>query len=64
MEELEETRRRAGLCVEDLRADAIPIYVAPEKQLQVGEGKKTLSWIWYTVSNEELNGTSRDVEQS
>jgi len=35
--------------------------VAFDPRLALGEGQRTLSWIWYSVSERELEGDSRDV---
>ena len=42
---------------------ALPV-VAIDPKLSVGEGRRKLSWIWYTVGEAELSGGSGQVEAS
>jgi hypothetical protein len=57
--EYRRTRLLAGLPEdppEDEDLDNIPT-VRVDPVLQLGEGRRTLSWLWYSVSESELNGT-------
>jgi hypothetical protein len=38
--------------------------VAIDPWLALGEGRRTLSWIWYSVSEKELQGSLQEVEAS
>jgi hypothetical protein len=35
-----------------------------DPRLALGEGQRTLSWIWYTVSEQELQGNSKEMQAS
>ena len=55
------TRRMAGLT--DTAANDVPNtrMVAFDPRMALGEGRRTLSWIWYTVSERELQGDPKEV---
>ncbi|KAF4580325.1 hypothetical protein EYR38_003220, partial [Pleurotus pulmonarius] len=66
-EEYRRTRVLAGMSLEAIQGELsglgltsgqenIPT-VAFSRSLALGEGRRTLSWIWYTVSDDELLGT-------
>jgi hypothetical protein len=38
--------------------------VSFDPRLALGEGQRTLSWIWYTVSEQELQGNTKELEAS
>jgi hypothetical protein len=64
-EEYKTTRRMAGLSegevIDELENAAV---VAFNPILALGEGRRTLSWIWYSVSDGELQGKTKEVEAS
>ena len=65
-EEYRRTRLMAGLSDAAAPNDAdsnVPM-VQFDPRLALGEGKRTLSWIWYSVSDEELRGNSPNVHAS
>ena len=35
-----------------------------DPRLALGEGQRMLSWIWYTVSEQEIQGDSKELEAS
>ena len=59
------TRQMAGV-VDDSSLTGVsnaPV-IAIDPRLALGEGRRTLSWIWYSVSEQELQGSSQEVEAS
>ena len=64
-EEYTRTRQMAGVVDQSSTDDlsAVPV-VSFDPRLALGEGRRTLSWIWYTVSDQELQGSSQEVEAS
>jgi hypothetical protein len=62
-EEYRCTRLMAGLS-DAADADSNAPMVQFDPRLALGEGKRTLSWIWYSVSDEELRGNSPNVHAS
>jgi hypothetical protein len=64
MEEKEQdklTRRMAGLTDDTIDEGLITPVVAFDPRLALGEGRRTLSWIWYSISERELQGDSNEV---
>jgi len=59
------TRQMAGIVDQGSTDDlsTVPV-VAFDPHLALGEGRRTLSWIWYTISDQELQGSSQEVEAS
>jgi hypothetical protein len=58
-------RQMAGLSVDGEIEDMDGTPVVPfDPRLTLGEGRRTLSWIWYSVSEGEMNGGSAEVEAS
>jgi hypothetical protein len=55
------TRRMAGLADESIHEGLTTPVVAFDPRLALGEGRRTLSWIWYSVSERELQGDSKEV---
>jgi hypothetical protein len=64
-EEYKTTRRMAGLTEGEVinELDNVPM-VSFNPILALGEGRRTLSWIWYSVSDGELQGNTKEVEAS
>jgi hypothetical protein len=64
-EEYKMTRRMAGLAEDEIitELENRPV-VSFNPKLAVGEGRRTLSWIWYSVSEVELEGRAKEVEAS
>ena len=59
------TRQMAGV-VDDRSLTGLsnaPV-IAIDPRLALGEGWRTLSWIWYSVSEKELQGSSQEVKAS
>ena len=59
------TRQMAGVA-DDNSLTGLPNapVIAIDPRLALGEGRRTLSWIWYSVSEKELQGSSQEVEAS
>lgn len=61
-ETYQKTRVLAGLTVEPEEGELDDLLNIPTMRvnpsLEIGEGRRMLSWIWYTVSNEELEGNT------
>ena len=64
-EEYKTTRQMAGLTDDEVIDELknVPV-VAFNPVLALGEGRRTLSWIWYSVSDSELQGNTKEVEAS
>lgn len=62
MEDYRRTCRMAGLPENGPIANT-PV-VSFDPRLALGEGRRSLSWIWYLASEGELEGTSQGVEAS
>jgi hypothetical protein len=68
-EELKRTRALIGLPAEPRQSDEddmeVELPVAPPNpRAALGEGKRVLSWIWYTISKNELGEDDSTVERS
>jgi hypothetical protein len=59
------TRQMAGVADDSSLTELshAPV-VAIDPRLALGEGRRALSWIWYSVSEQELQGSSKEVEAS
>jgi hypothetical protein len=59
-EQRKKTNEMAGISTDYTSVDDIPNQDLPptlfNPHLAVGEGHRTLSWIWYSTSNEEITG--------
>ena len=64
-EEQRRTRQMAGVTDDSSLTELshAPVVVI-DPRLALGEGRRTLSWIWYSVSEQELQGSSKEVEAS
>ena len=56
------TQQMAGVVDQSSTDDlsTVPV-VSFDPRLALGEGQRTLSWIWYTVSDQELQGSSQEA---
>ena len=65
-EEYKTTRRMAGLTDKEVidKLENAPASIPFSPILALGEGRRTLSWLWYSVSDKELQGNTKEVEVS
>ena len=64
-EEHQRVCRMAGWSGDDDIHDVVTTPVVTfDPRLALGEGRRTLSWIWYTMSEQDLQGNSKELQAS